>query len=359
MHSRRASGRHLLADALAEAEQSERARAQAEAGNHATQRLEASDLPRALIHPGLRIGTWQIERCLGEGGYGRVYAARDVKTDKRVALKVLDQRSEVRKAFQREARAGMRINAPGVARVHGMGTHNDAPYLVLDYVEGRPLFQLLDGPRIRTRRLARIGAGIARALAEVHAAGLAHRDLKGGNVLLGPNDEVTLIDFGFAAFLQESQGEGPVGTPGFWAPEVYLPRERRRYDPFAADLYALGCLLHLCAVKRLPHARDLADPRDREAADALLARRAKADRRADKAGLVAARVPRRLAKVIAALLRRDPALRPGVDEVAEVLARLGAPSSTRPRPAPGPAAEWGWSSASSSSQARPPLSQTG
>ncbi|HBP18428.1 MAG TPA: hypothetical protein DEA08_11675, partial [Planctomycetes bacterium] len=185
MHSRRASGRHLLADAFAEAARA--AEAASQAGNHATQRLEASDLPRALIHPGLQIGTWQIERCLGEGGYGRVYAARDVKTSKRVALKVLDQRAEVRKAFQREARAGMRINAPGVARVHGMGTHNDEPYLVLDYVEGEPLFQLLDGPRIRTRRLARSGAGIARALAEVHAAGLAHRDLKGGNVLLDPD----------------------------------------------------------------------------------------------------------------------------------------------------------------------------
>ncbi|HBP23382.1 MAG TPA: hypothetical protein DEA08_37090, partial [Planctomycetes bacterium] len=69
--------------------------------------------------------------------------------------------------------------------------------------------------------------------------------------------------------------------------------------------------------------------------------------------------PRRLAKVIAALLRRDPAMRPSVTEVAEVLERLGTPSSSRPKPAAEPAGEWGWSSASSSSQARPPLSQTG
>ncbi|MGE0709235.1 MAG: serine/threonine-protein kinase [Planctomycetota bacterium] len=287
----------------------------------ATLRLDLGGLPRSVVHPGVRIASYTILRPLGEGGYGRVYVARDRQTRRLVALKLLSRRPEVQRSFQREARAGMCVRSPFVAKVLALGTHWKTPYLVLELVEGESLWERVGrAPRLKPREVVDIGARLARGVASIHAAGLRHRDLKAANVIIDPQGEPRLIDFGFAASDEEAREEGLVGTPGYWAPELHARELNDPLDARAVDLYALGCILHLCLTRRLPHMPVEGNPRNRDAAFALLARRARGGPADLAPGL--AHVPPPLASHVLSLLARDPAARPPADEVAARLAGL-------------------------------------
>jgi serine/threonine protein kinase len=317
-----------------------------------TVKLGLSELPRALLHPGVQVGSWILIRPLGEGGYGRVYEARDAKTGKRVAIKLLAQREKVRKSFEREARAG-RISSPYVPRVLGFGAHLKTPFLVLELVKGESLASRLFKSRLRAREVARVGGKLAEALAAVHSSGLVHRDLKAGNVILDREGNPKLIDFGFAATPEEVDREGAVGTAGYWAPELYGRRKGEPVDGAAADLYSLGCLLHLMATQFLPHAKHEREPRTKREAYRLVARRARGGRRADRQHLK--RVPPKLRRVILQLLDRDPSARPSAAQVAkclEALSQIKRPSARLARLGSDGSDErssmgWGWASRSS------------
>ena len=196
-----------------------------------------------------------VSTPLGEGGTGLVYRAHDVRTDRDVVLKVIRPEHaaspEQVARFLSELKVGQRVSSSRVRRVLGTTrTDEGRLVLVLEYVEGRSLADVLAEqaplPEARALTLAR---EVARALADVHGAGVVHRDLKPSNVLLlgrPPAEAVSLLDLGVARQLDVPSAElhtrtgHVVGTPAYLSPEAILG------DPVdgRADLYALGVLLH-------------------------------------------------------------------------------------------------------------------
>jgi formylglycine-generating enzyme required for sulfatase activity len=218
----------------------------------------ARDEPRA--RHAWTLGRYRIERELGRGGQGTVFLAYDTKLDRHVALKLLKPTwsgfSSMVRRFEREAQALARIDHPGLATVHDAGAAHGAEYLVMPYVEGCTLAQELASRdlsvplgRADVLRCVTIVEKAARALHVAHEAGLVHRDVKPGNIMVGAGDEPVVLDFGLA-FFRELEAEkltitGDIlGTAPFMAPEqVAGARDRvdRRTDVFAlaATLRAL------------------------------------------------------------------------------------------------------------------------
>src|SRR5262245_3093855 len=162
------------------------------------------------FEPGARLGPYEIVAPLGAGGMGEVYRARDTRLDRTVAVKVLTGAlaadSESRLRFEQEARAIAALNDPHICTIHDVGRHDDSDYLVLEYLEGETLAERLNrspGTPLSVETAVAIGIQVADALDRAHRAGIAHRDLKPGNVMLlgkgGAAPSVKLLDFGLAA----------------------------------------------------------------------------------------------------------------------------------------------------------------
>jgi serine/threonine protein kinase len=207
--------------------------------------------------PGQQLGGYRLERLLGEGASGVVFAAVDAR-DARVALKLL--RPELaddvvlRARFVREARVAREIESKHVARILELGEAQGLTYLVLPLYEGGSL-----ADRLRTRgRLGaedtiHLAAQLARGLEALHERGIVHRDLKPSNVLFGDDGTAAIADFGLARTPDSTRLtlDGQLlGTPHYVAPEV---NEGLEATP-ASDLYALGCVLYECVVGEPPFA---------------------------------------------------------------------------------------------------------
>jgi serine/threonine-protein kinase len=199
-------------------------------------------------------GRYVIRRVLGRGGMGTVYAADHVGLDRSVAIKLAtwgDADDTARARFRREARAASRVAHPGVVAVLDFGSWDDADYLVMELVAGRTLASALhDGPLPVARAVA-ITRALLDALAAIHAAGIVHRDVKPGNVMLGDGDVVKLMDFGIAKTAGGAtltRGDHAVGTPAFMAPEQLLGDD----VDGRADLYAVGVTLFAMLVGDVP-----------------------------------------------------------------------------------------------------------
>lgn len=206
---------------------------------------------------GLPAGTMFGERylvveTLGSGGFGTVYRARDLQLARDVALKVLDRgRSqtssddEFAEALEVEARLTARLEHPNIARVHDAGRIERRFFLTMELVSGRSLADLLasGGPLPFDRALKIIRQACA-ALDHAHANGVVHRDVKPANILVGPDDEVHLVDFGIARLVRDLQAqptEEVVGTVSYVAPEIWSgasPGPRSDLFAAAATFYA-------------------------------------------------------------------------------------------------------------------------
>ena len=200
---------------------------------------------------------YRIEEPLGQGGMGVVYAARDIRLKRKVALKLMapelafDER--FRERFVRESELAMSLEHPNVVPIHDAGEASGRLYLVMRCVEGTDLRALLraEGALERGRALA-IVRQIGEALDAAHARGLVHRDVKPSNVLLDQREHVYLTDFGLTR-RQTDQFREPdeprsLGTPAYLAPEQIEggPIDGR------ADVYSLGCLLYECLTGQPP-----------------------------------------------------------------------------------------------------------
>ncbi len=275
---------------------------------------------------GAMAGEYRLERVLGRGGMGTVYAARHPVIDKRVAVKVLATRLAcdplaVRR-FIDEARAVNRISHPGIVDIFAFGQLPRGPnFLVMEYLEGETLAEQLERGALRPMAACRLLAQVATALEAAHRAGIVHRDLKPQNLfVVQPKDaepQIKVLDFGIAKLAAGSEGPGVTqgglafGTPHFMSPEQCLgePVDHR------SDIYALGVVLYRTFTGRLPfEGRTAAEI----AAQQLSARRSARVHARDLGSL-----PRALGQLIAACLATDPERRPrSCAEIAALLSAL-------------------------------------
>ena len=213
---------------------------------------------------GTRFGEYEIVSRLGEGGMGAVYLARDHRLKRDVAIKVLTGSALARETEQQrllqEARSAARLNHPHICTVHEVVTLDEASFIVMELVEGRPLSALIPAGGMPADSVARYGGQIADALAHAHERGIIHRDLKSSNVMVTPDGRVKVLDFGVAASLHGSTNEDTTleaawggGTPGTLA---YMAPELLNGEPATAlsDIWALGVVLYEMTAGRRPFA---------------------------------------------------------------------------------------------------------
>jgi tetratricopeptide (TPR) repeat protein len=207
----------------------------------------------APLTPGARLGPYQLETLLGEGGMGQVFRARDTRLGRPVAIKMIrvesGDRPDFRVRFQREAQATAALNHPHICTLYDVGEQEGTSYLVMEYVEGQTLAaRLREGPLPLDQLLHR-AAEIAQALAAAHERGIIHRDLKPANLMLTAGG-VKVLDFGLAKFTSPDAGAMDatavhtiVGTPPYMSPEQARGEE---LDP-RSDLFSFGCVLYEAA----------------------------------------------------------------------------------------------------------------
>ncbi len=200
-----------------------------------------------------RIGHYAITGTLGQGGMGIVYAARDERLGRTVALKTmtgLTRDETARRRFWREARAAASVNHPNICQLYEIGEENGELFIAMELLEGEALAERLKRGPLNVAETLPLGLGILAALAALHARGIVHRDLKPSNVFLTPHG-VKLLDFGLAR-RSEAGGARPVGsmadltspgmmvgTPRYMAPEQITGES----TDARGDLFAAGAIL--------------------------------------------------------------------------------------------------------------------
>ena len=214
------------------------------------------------IAPGTRIGNYEIQAPLGEGGMGAVYQAHDPTLQRTVAIKVLaKQDADASARLLQEARAASALNHPHICTVYEVGEHEGQAFIVMEHVEGKPLSALIPADGLPPESVIRYGTQIADALAHAHERGIVHRDLKSQNVVITPEGRAKVLDFGLAARMPQADAEAVtktqealphagmlVGTLAYMAPEVL----RGEAATARSDIWALGVLLYEMASGRLP-----------------------------------------------------------------------------------------------------------
>ncbi|WP_416984241.1 PQQ-binding-like beta-propeller repeat protein [Streptomyces sp. T028] len=266
----------------------------------------------AAEDPG-RIGRYRILARLGSGGMGRVYLARS-ETDEQVALKVIQPElardPAFRKRFAREVEASRCVSGPFTAGVVDADPHGSPPWLATAYIPGPSLTEAVrGGGPLAEGVVCELGLGLVQALGAIHAAGVVHRDLKPGNVLLA-SDGPRVIDFGISKVTDASaltHTGTTMGSPGYMAPEQI----RGEGTGTATDVFALGAVLVFASTGTGPFGE--APP------DVLLYRIIHEEPYLEA-------VPDRLLGTVAACLAKEAARRPGL---AEVAAALGATPPVR------------------------------
>jgi Tol biopolymer transport system component/predicted Ser/Thr protein kinase len=254
---------------------------------------------------GTRLGPYEIVAPLASGGMGEVYRARDTRLDRIVAIKLIQDQFSAR--FEREARAIAALNHPNICQIYDVGSN----FLVMEFVEGTPVVPVND-----QTILVRIALQLADALRAAHAAGVVHRDLKPGNILITGSGQVKVLDFGLA-LLHERASNAPAGgtllteVGAILGTDAYMPPEQVRGEPADArsDLWSLGVVLYELATHSLPFPGTRA-----ETFAAILTRAAVPVRECNP------RVSPDLARIIDRLLEKEPAAR--YQTAAEVLADL-------------------------------------
>lgn len=196
-------------------------------------------------------GRYRLEARIAAGGVGEVWKGTDTVLGRPVAVKLLRaeyaRHPQTLARFRAEARHASALSHPGIAQVYDYGedSGSEAPYLVMELVDGPSLAQVLDRGPLDPGRAMDVVAQAAAGLQAAHRAGLVHRDIKPGNLLLGPADQVKITDFGIchAAGSAPVTGTGTLlGTPGYLAPERVAGQAARP----ASDLYSLGVVAWEC-----------------------------------------------------------------------------------------------------------------
>lgn len=287
-------------------------------------------------------GRYRLDERVAVGGMGEVWAAFDVELDRRVAVKLLQPTAD-RARFEREARAAAGLSHPNVCRLYDFGEADGRPYIVLEYLPGGTLENLLaSGEPLPPDEAARIASEVASGLAHAHERGLVHRDMKPGNVLFDDEGRAKITDFGIARVEGAStltEAGTLLGTAAYFSPEQASSEPATP----ASDVYSFGVILYRILTGRLPfeaesplelaakHVNDEppavlsvrpdAPPELARVAAAALAKQPK-ERPADGNALVAALAGGRTTGAVAPATSDEAA--PGPTEVIPVRRRWGA-----------------------------------
>ncbi len=321
-----------------------------DADNDSERRIEdfIGTLPEAIrqetrerIEAGLRVRQWRvrtepqsargepppvlpgfrIERKLGEGSLGAVYAAHDEKLNRRVAVKVLHRRADeaVRRRVLDEARKAAALGDPAIVTVFSVLDEADPPAIVMELVEGFPLDRFAS--ELNFEQKARLLREVGRGLSVAHERGFIHRDLKPDNVIVGPDMRPRILDFGLALSLEEAgrQVAGFEGTPLYASPE----QVRGRPLTTASDVFSFGSLMFKVLTGRAPFAGETAG----QTLEAIATTTPPFLRE------VAVGVPEDLQAICLACLAWDPANRPTASEITLDLGRflVGEPVRLKPK----------------------------
>ncbi|HZJ07492.1 MAG TPA: serine/threonine-protein kinase [Nocardioidaceae bacterium] len=203
-------------------------------------------------------GRYHVERSVGQGSMGTVWLCRDDVLHRPVAVKQIgilpgDTADHARRAM-REARTAAALNHKNAVSIYDVVEHENAPWLVMEYVPSQTLAEVMEDGQLSAPRVAWIGAQVAAALASAHALGIIHRDVKPGNILIGEDDLAKISDFGIARMAHDEQLTQTgmmTGTPAYFSPEL-----ARGGEPGPeSDVWALGATLYAAVEGRAPYGR--------------------------------------------------------------------------------------------------------
>ncbi len=212
------------------------------------------------ISPNTRLGRYEIRSQIGAGGMGEVYLARDPKINRDVAIKVLpaafSSDSERLRRFEQEVQATGKLNHPNILAVYDVETHDGAPYVVYELLEGETLRERLIAGALAARKAVDYALQIAGGLAAAHEKGIIHRDLKPDNIFVTHDGRVKILDFALAKLTEpahnaEAQTDVPtrmvntdpgavMGTAGYMSPE----QVRGQRVDHRSDIFSLGVILY-------------------------------------------------------------------------------------------------------------------
>ena len=229
----------------------------------------AMQAPAVVMNPAgdgpARIGSYPVLGVIGKGGMGTVYLAEDPRLKRRVAIKMLPEpqplSAESLARFQREAQILARLSHPNIAVVYSLEEDRGLHFISMEFVTGHTLAQRIGKETIDPERSYRICRQIAAALDAAHRQGVIHRDLKPSNIMVTPQEQVKVLDFGLAKVVRTPAGAGDStwslspgghgdlvgGTPGYMSPEQLLGRD----VDARCDVWAFGCCLYECLAGRM------------------------------------------------------------------------------------------------------------
>ena len=215
------------------------------------------------LAPGTRLGSYEILAPLGAGGMGEVWRARDSRLGREVALKVLPDAQiadpAARARLLREARSAAALNHPHILTVYEVGETDGHVYLATEYLAGRTLAEIIQPSGLPVPEALRLATQVAAGISHAHARGVIHRDIKPSNVLVTPEGDAKVLDFGIATLAPESEETRSlaltapgalVGTPAVMAPEIW----RGESADARSDVWALGALIHAMLTGKMPFA---------------------------------------------------------------------------------------------------------
>lgn len=264
------------------------------------------------LKPGETLGRYEVECLLGVGGMGEVYLAKDLSLDRKVAIKVLNQKYESSESntrrFIQEAKAASALNHPNILTIHEIGKTGDSHYIVSEYVDGITLRTLSAKGKLPLKVILHIAAQIAEALSAAHGARIIHRDIKPDNIVVRSDEYVKILDFGLAKLLrpaisqidedgptlqQQATGIGVImGTVSYMSPE----QARGETVDERTDIFSLGSVLYEMIAGRTP----FAGASTTETLANLI------NREPPRLSELASGVPEELQRMISKMLRKDP-----------------------------------------------------
>jgi len=289
----------------------------------------------AQLQAGSQIGPYKLEAPIGAGGMGQVFRAVDTRLRRTVAIKFLLGRDMAdpaqRRRFLQEARAASALNHPNIVVIYDISQQDGIDFLTMEHIPGQTLKDLIPAEGMPIDKVAQLGSQIASALAAAHAAGIVHRDIKPANIMVTPDQQVKVLDFGLAKIspLAAAAPEGAtqtvmeVTTPGIVMGTVsYMSPEQTRGEAMdgSSDIFSLGCVLYQAVTGRLPFRGASTIATMHEIATATPAAPSSL-----RPGLPAA-----FDRLIAACLEKNPKQRPGSTQVTVDLKRLASSREEAP-----------------------------